>query len=97
MDSLTSKTLTVKTFSKIYKTQSSVPSSTCRTGSCHGFSRSHTHGSSVGMSAMNFLTSNTLIVKKFQKSIRHNHQYLRVPVEPEVDLDFRGQPNMVAL
>ena len=60
-------------------------------------SRSLKHDSSVGMSAMDSLTSKTWIVKKFQKSTRHNHQYLRVPVEPEVYLDFRGHLNMVAL
>ena len=60
-------------------------------------SRSLKLGSSVGMSAMDFLTSKTWIMKKFQKSTRHNHQYLRVPVEPEVYPYFRGHLNMVAL
>ena len=29
--------------------------------------------------------------------MRQNHQYLWKPLEPEVDLDFRGNPNMLAL
>ena len=37
------------------------------------------------------------MVKKFQKSTRHNHQYLRVRVGPEVNLDFRGHLNMAAI
>ena len=37
------------------------------------------------------------MVKKFQKSIRHIHQYLQVGLEPEVYLGFRGYPNIVAL
>ena len=45
---------------------------------------------------MNSLTSKTYIVKKFPKSIRHNHQYFREPPVPEVDLDFRGHPEMEA-
>ena len=36
-------------------------------------------------------------MKKFNKSIRHIHQYLQVGVETEVYLDLRGHPNMVAL
>ena len=28
--------------------------------------------------------------------IRHNHQHLRVPLKPEIYLNFRGHPNMVA-
>ena len=48
------------------------------------------------MLAMDSLTLKKFIGKKFQKSIRHNHQYLRVPPVPEVDLDFRGHLNMVA-
>ena len=35
--------------------------------------------------------------RKLRKSIRLNYQYPRAPVKPEVDLDFRGHPNMVAL
>ena len=54
------------------------------------------HGRS-GMSAKDSLTSKTKIVKKYQKSTRHNHQYLQVRLKPEVYLDFRGHPNMVAL
>ena len=54
------------------------------------------HGSSVEISAIDSLTPKTWIVKKFQKSIRHIHQYLRV-LEPEVYLDFLDYPNMVAL
>ena len=88
-DSLTSKTRMVKKFQKIYKTQSPVPPGTCWTGSQPGFSRSPKHCSSVEISAMDSLTSKTWIVKKFQKSIRHIHQYLRVRLEPEVYLDFR--------
>ena len=61
------------------------------------FSRSHNYGSSVEISAMDSLTPKTWIVKKFQKSIRHIHQYLRVRLKPEVYLDFRGYSNMVAL
>ena len=96
-DSLTSKTWIVKKFSKIYKTQSPVPPSTCWTWSLPGFSRSPKHGGSVEISAMDSLTPKIWIVEKFQKSIRHIHQYLRVRVEPEVYLDFRGYLNMVAL
>ena len=48
------------------------------------FPRSLKHGSSVEISAMDSLTPKTWIVKKFQKSIRHIHQYLRVRLEPEV-------------
>ena len=53
--------------------QSPVPPGTCWTGSQPGFSRSPKHGSSVEISAMDFLTPKTWIVKKFQKSIRHIH------------------------
>ena len=49
---------------EIYKTESSVPSSTSGTGSWPGFSKSPKHGSSVGMSAMDFLTSKTWISKR---------------------------------
>ena len=38
--------------------------------------RSAEQGSSVGMSTMDSLTSKTWILKKFQKFIRQNHQYL---------------------
>ena len=48
------------------------------------FLRSPKHSSSVGMSSNDLLTSKTWMVKKFQKSRRHNHQYLRVRVGPEV-------------
>ena len=67
-----------------------------RTGSCLGFSRSPRHTSSVGMLAIVSLTSKTWILKKLWKSIRQNHQYLWDPLEPEVDLDFRGYSNMLA-
>ena len=33
-------------------------------------------------------------MKKLWKSARHNHKYLWVPVEPEVDLGFQGHSNM---
>ena len=36
-------------------------------------------------------------MKKLLKSTRPNRQYPRVPSRPEVDLDFRGHLNMVAL
>ena len=62
--------------SKIYKTHSPVPPSTCWTGSLPGFSRSPKHGSSVEISAIDSLISKTWIVWKFQKFIRQNHQYL---------------------
>ena len=91
------KNINSEEISKIYKTQSPVPPSTCWTGSLPGFSRSPKHGSSVEISAMDSLISKIRIVKKFQKSIRHIHQYLRVRLEPEVYLDFRGHPNLVAL
>ena len=42
--------------SKIYETHSSVPSSTSFAGSLSEFSKSPTHGSSVGLSAMDSLT-----------------------------------------
>ena len=35
-------------------------------------------------------------MKKLLSSIRLNRQYLRVPLKPEVDLDFRYHKNMVA-
>ena len=35
--------------------------------------------------------------RKLRKSIRPNHQYPWAPAKPEVDLDFRGHPNMGAL
>ena len=83
--------------SKIYMTQSPVPPGTCWTGSQPGFLRSLKHCSSVEISAMDSLTPKTWIVEKFRKSMRHIHQYLRVRLEPEVYLDFRDYPNMVAL
>ena len=61
------------------------------------FQGSPKHGSSVEISEMDSLTPKTWIVKKFQKSIRHIHQYLRIRLEPEVYLNFRDYPNMVAL
>ena len=57
--------------SKIYKTESSVPSSTSCTGSWPGFSRSPEHGSSVGMSAMDFLTSKTWISKRLCEEMKN--------------------------
>ena len=81
---------------KIHKTQSSVPSSTCKTGSWSRFSRSSEHGSSDKLPKMDFLTPKTYVVKKLRKSIRPNHQYPQAPAKPEVDLDFRSHPNMVA-
>ena len=48
------------------------------------------------MPAKDSLTLKTYIVETFQKSTKHNHQYLRVPDEPEEYLDFRGHPNMAA-
>ena len=78
----------VKKFQKSTRTQSPVPLDTCWTGSQPGFSRSPKHGSSVEISAMDSLAPKTWIVKKFQKSIRHIHQYFRVRLEPEVYLDF---------
>ena len=36
-------------------------------------------------------------MKNLPKSIRLNHQYPQAPAKPEVDLDFRHHPNMVAL
>ena len=58
--------------------------------------RSPKEDSSVGMSAMDSLSLKTYIVEKLWNSIRHNHQYLYGPLEPEVDPDFRGHPNIAA-
>ena len=59
MNSLTSKNINSEEISKIYKTQSSVPSSTSCTGSWPGFSRSPKHGSLVIMSEMDSSPSKT--------------------------------------
>ena len=73
-----------------------VISKTFRTGSCFGLSKSFKHGSSVDMSANDSLTLETYILKILGKSIRYNHQYFWVVLEPEVDPDFRGHPNEIA-
>jgi hypothetical protein len=49
---------------KIHKTQSSVPSSTCKTGSWLGFSRSPEHGSFVKLRKMDSLTTITFLMVK---------------------------------
>ena len=56
--------------SNIYKTESSVPLSTSCTGSWPGFSRSPKHCSSVGMSAMDFLTSETWISERLYEEMK---------------------------
>ena len=56
--------------SKIFQTESSVPSSTSCTGSWPGFSRSPKHGSSVEMSAIDFLTSKTYILKRLCEEMK---------------------------
>ena len=82
---------------KIHKTQSSVPSSTCKTGSWPGFSKSSKQGSSVNYKLwkMDSMTPNTYVMKKLRKSIRPNHQYPQEPAKPEVDMDFRSHPSRV--
>ena len=81
---------------KIHKTQSSVPSRTCKTGSWPGFSKSSKNGSSMKLWKMDSLTPKTYVVKKLRKSIRPNHQYPQGPAKPEVDLEFRSHPNRLA-
>ena len=62
-----------------------------------GFSRSPKHSSFVKLTKMDSLTSKMQELKTSRKYMRPNHQYSQAPVKPEVDLDFRGHPNMVAL
>ena len=67
-----------------------VTSKTSRTGSWPRFSRSPKRGSSVGISAMDFDLEN---INSREISKIHKTES-SVPPEPEVDLDFRGHPNM---
>ena len=53
------------------------------------------HSSSIEMSAIDSLTLKAFMLKILRKSIRHNHQYIWKHLEPEVDMGFRGCPNIV--